>query len=416
MQFIEQSPTCFQAVENIKTMLSEAGAISLSEKEIWSLEKGKTYYVTRNDSSVIAFAVPKDHVTGMDIYAAHSDSPCFKIKENPELKGEGEMVSLNVEKYGGMILSTWMDRPVSVAGRVVIENEAGELETRLVHLKDATFVIPNVAIHMNREMNKGVEYNVQKDMAPIFSVGNTEGLLVDLVAEHVGCDKERILGKDLYLYSKMPGMLAGANETLIMGPRLDDLECAYAGVKAFIHCMEAYSNRMRMVAIFDNEEVGSSTKQGAGSTFLNDVIHRIAVDMKLEEQEVLCMLSNSVMVSADNAHGVHPNHPEKADPTNRPYLNQGVVIKYHGSQNYTTDAWSEAWFKRYCKSAGVSVQTYCNRSDIAGGSTLGRIAAGNLSIPMIDIGLAQWAMHSACETAGAKDLTDLIKIMEQIWS
>ena len=414
--FIDNSPTCFHAVENVKVALLAAGAMELQETIPFHLESGKTYFVTRNGSSLLAFYLPKweqgKRPSGYRIYAAHSDSPCFKIKPCGVMKAEGEYVMLNTEKYGGMILSTWLDRPLSLAGRIVYEQE-GILVTKTVNLDELTCIIPNVAIHMNRDMNKGVEYNPQTDMRPLIGLSKDMPELRKLIADKAGIQQDSILGEDLYVYSKEKCCLMGTSEELMGGPRLDDLECVYAGLQGFLSALGARDKTIiPMLAIFDNEEVGSGTKQGADSTFLTDILERIAHAMHWDSETIKCMYADSFMISADNAHAVHPNHPEKADPTNRPIINGGIVVKYHGGQKYTTDAYSEAVLKRYAKKAQISLQTYANKSDIPGGSTLGNISTAHLSIPTVDIGLPQLAMHSAFETAGVEDYRDLCKLTE----
>lgn len=411
LEFIDKSPTCFQAVKNIGDMLSAAGLAELREADEWKLERGKGYFVTRNESSVIAFRIP-EQLSGFHIAAAHSDSPSFKVKESPESTVEEHYVRLNTEKYGGMILSTWLDRALSVAGRIVVNGEKG-IETRLVNVDKDLLVIPNVAIHMNRDMNNGVAYNPQVDMLPLFAdcSGGEKRSLMSCVAEAAGVNEEDIMGHDLFLYTREKGRLLGESGEFVLAPRLDDLQCAFSVTKAFAESVpEQYVN---VCAVFDNEEVGSGTKQGADSTFLEDVLWRICEALGLSRSEYLRMLAGSFLISADNAHAVHPNHPEKADPTNRPYLNGGIVIKYHGSQKYTTDAVSAAKLKSLCKRAEVPFQTYANRSDIAGGSTLGNISTAHVSVSSVDIGLPQLAMHSAVETAGMRDTkyaVDMLKV------
>ena len=419
--FIDHSPTCFHAVENAANALLAGGAVELNETMPFGLECGKTYFVTRNDSSLLAFQLPKcengKSPSGYRIYAAHSDSPCFKVKPNGVMKAEGNYVMLNTEKYGGMILSTWLDRPLSVAGRVAYEQD-GQIVTKTVNMNQLTCIIPNVAIHMNRDMNKGVEYNPQTDMRPLIGLAQDMSELNELLAQQLGIQKESILGEDLYVYSKEKCCLMGISEELLGGPRLDDLECVYAGLKGFLAALGKNDSKstIPVLVIFDNEEVGSGTKQGADSTFLTDILERIANAMHWDSETVKCMYANSFMISADNAHAVHPNHPEKADPTNRPMINEGIVVKYHGGQKYTTDAYSEAVLKKYAKKAQLSLQTYANKSDIPGGSTLGNISTAHLSIPTVDIGLPQLAMHSAFETAGTKDFSDLCKLAEVYFS
>lgn len=405
LRFIEDSPSCFHVVENIKRRLIEKGFSELAETEMWKLSLGKGYFVTRNDSSLIAFRLPeKAEPSGFHIIASHSDSPTFKVKEKPEIRVEDRYVRLNTEKYGGMILSTWMDRPLSVAGRVAVQIGKHKILTRLVNIDKDLLVIPNVAIHMNRDMNKGVEYNPQVDMLPLFAdcdEGQADGALLREVAATAGVNPEDILGQDLFLYVRDKGRILGENGAFVLSPRLDDLQCVYASMKAFAEsCPTEYVN---ICAVFDNEEVGSSTRQGANSTFLADTLERIGESMGADRSQFLRWIAGSFLISADNAHAVHPNHPEKADPTNRPYLNGGIVIKYHGSQKYTTDAVSAARMRQICEESDVPVQTYTNRSDMIGGSTLGNISTSHVSVPSVDIGLPQLAMHSAVETAGVKD-------------
>lgn len=405
-KFIDESASSFHTVSNVVKMLEISGFQRLKEDEDWKLECGRAYYVTRNDSSIAAFKIPDQVWSGFHIVASHSDFPCFKLKENPEMTVDEQYVKLNTEKYGGMILSTWLDRPLSVAGRVVIDGKTG-LETKLVRIDRDLMIIPNVAIHMIRDMNKGMEYNPQIDMLPLLGGIESKGRLYKLIAEQLDIEAEDILGSDLYVYNRDRAKLIGAGREYVAAPRLDDLQCAYASVQGLLQAKAKDAVAVSM--IFDNEEVGSSTRQGAGSTFLKDCLKGICGGLGKDEKEYRRMLPSSFLVSADNAHGVHPNHTEKADPTNRPYLNGGIVIKYHGSQKYTTDAYSAAYVKKICSRIDVPYQSYANRSDIAGGSTLGNISAGRVSIPSADIGLAQLSMHSACETAGVKDLGYLME-------
>lgn len=428
LDFIEKSPTCFHAVANIGAMLEEAGYVRLRENEECKLVKGGKYYTERNDSSVIAFAIPTETVKGFHMAAAHSDSPCFKVKEKPELTVEDHYMRLNTEKYGGMILSTWMDRPLSVAGRLAVRGTDG-IQSRLVNIDRDLCVIPNVAIHMNREMNKGVEYNPQVDMLPLFAdvafdtdaAGTAETAdgpqekpaLLGLAAEAAGVDAEAILGEDLFLYTRQEGRFLGAEGEFVLAPRLDDLQSAFALTKAFTESTP--TEYINICAVFDNEEVGSGTRQGADSTFLADLLDRITEGLLADHSTYLRWIADSFLISADNAHAVHPNHPEKADPTNRPYLNGGIVIKFHGSQKYTTDGISAAKMKDYCERAKVPYQTYANRSDIAGGSTLGNISTAHVSVSSVDIGLPQLAMHSAVETAGMMDTEYAVRALKEFW-
>lgn len=419
LKFIEESPSSFHAVDNLAKLLSGYGFARIDEQEAYELKKGGRYYVIRNGSSVMAFVVPMGEVKGFHMTSAHSDSPSFKIKEKPEMIAENHYIKLNVEKYGGMIDSTWLDRPLSVAGRVVVKdnengsNTRGGLTTRLINIDRDLLMIPNVAVHMNRDMNKGFEYNAQTDLIPLFGEYTDEAdkeAFRALIANEAGVDKEQLLGYDLYLYAREKGRLFGAKDEFVLSPRLDDLQCAYGCMKALAESTP--SEYINVCVVFDNEEVGSGTKQGADSTFLEDNLLRIHKALGGKCIDYKRLLADSFMISADNAHAVHPNHPEKADPTNRPYINGGIVIKFHGSQRYTTDAVSAAVMKDICNRAEVPYQTYHNRSDIAGGSTLGNISTAHVSVNTVDIGLPQLAMHSACETAGVKDTEYLIRAMK----
>lgn len=413
--FIEESPTCFHAVANLEKNMEEAGFSRLEEKNKWDIQKGGKYYVSRNESSIIAFIIPKKEakdMKGFHMVAAHSDSPCFKLKEIPEGTLDTAYLKWNVEKYGGMILSTWLDRPLSVAGRVVYKAKAG-MKSGLVKIDKDAAIIPNVAIHMNRDMNKGVEYNPQIDMQPLVGTADAKGEYLELLAKGAGIEKEDILGTDLFLYNRDKCHVIGLDEAFIAGPRLDDLECAYAGMQALMK--EESEEYINLCAVFDNEEVGSGTKQGADSTFLKDVLVRICTKLGMDEEGYRCMLADSFLISADNAHALHPNHPEKADAANRPILNGGIVIKYHGSQRYATDAYSSAIMKDICHQAKVPYQIYANRSDIVGGSTLGNISTAQVSVNTVDIGLPQLAMHSAMETAGAKDIVYLLEALQTFY-
>lgn len=412
LEFIRKSPTCFHVTENIRVELEKAGFCELKETHVWETERGKGYYVIRNGSSLIAFVLPSGGPDGFHIIASHSDSPCFKIKENPQMKAEGGFTKLNVEKYGGLLLSSWLDRSLSVAGRVVVK-ENGSFVSRLVNVDKDLLVIPNVAVHMNREINKGVEYNPQTDMPPLFGGGFTEGEFERLIAESAGVKPREVLGSDLYLYVRGAGVLTGVAEEFMLSPRLDDQECVFASMKGFLQAEP--EKKIAMLAVFDNEEVGSLTRQGAASTFLRDTLENITQSDAALRGSLRRLIAGSFLISADNAHGVHPNHPEKADPVNRPVLNGGIVIKHHGGQKYTTDAYTAAVVRDLCARAGVPWQTYTNRSDIPGGSTLGNLSAAQAPLPGADIGLAQLAMHSAAETAGAADVDYLFRAAKEFY-
>ena len=413
LDFIEKSPTAFQAVDEMQKRLTENGFEVLSEKEYWKLIPGGKYLVTRNNSALIAFCIPEKESRVFHIMASHSDSPSFKIKENPEIKVDNSYVKLNVEKYGGMLMAPWFDRPLSVAGRVIIRRNGG-LKEKLINIKRDLVMIPNLAIHMNREANNGVSYNPQKDLQPLFAVGNTDRTLLEIIAEQTGVKKEDIISHDLFLYNRMPGTIWGADKEFVSSARLDDLQCAFASMEGLLRAQNHES--IAVHCVMDNEEVGSGTKQGAASTFLKDTLLRINMGLGRTYEEYLMTLAGSFMVSADNAHALHPNYTDKTDPTNHPVLNRGIVIKFNANQKYCTDAVSAAIFKELCTKAGVPYQTFVNRSDIAGGSTLGNIS--NTQVPMntVDIGLPQLAMHSPYETAGVKDTEYLARAAEELFA
>lgn len=410
--FIEASPSPFHAVANMKRELEAQGYTRLLEGEAWELEEGGKYYVIRNGSSIIAFRIPKKDFKGFQIMASHSDSPSFKIKEKPEIEVENHYVKLNVEKYGGMLCAPWFDRPLSVAGRLIVK-EGNRLATRLVSVDRDLCMIPNLAIHMNREANEGYKYNAQKDMLPLYGCESAKGRFMAQIAEAAGVEEENIIGSDLFLYNRMKGSIWGADREFISIGRLDDLQCAFASLQAFLDAEDGES--IPIHCVFDNEEVGSSTKQGAGSTFLLDTLLRINEGMGRTLGQYHQALASSFMLSADNAHGVHPNQPEKACPTNRPYLNGGIVIKFNANQKYTTDGLAAAVFTQICEQADVPFQTFVNRSDMLGGSTLGNISGTQVALNTVDIGLAQLAMHSPYETAGVKDTEYLIRATKEFF-
>lgn len=406
LDFINASPTAFQAVSEMRARLLKNGATELFEEEKWALSYGKTYFVVRNDSALMAFTVPEG-AADFRVYAAHSDSPAYKLKENPEMIAAGAYVKLNVEPYGGMIAASWLDRPLSVAGRVIVKR-GDRFERIPVNIEKDLLVIPNLSVHMNRDLGAGVSYNPQTDLLPLYGGIEKRGTFMKLIAENAGVSEEEILGHDLFLYTREKGTLAGASGEFLVSPRLDDLECVFGGFSAFLQAPK--KKHIALLSIFDNEEVGSSTRQGAASTFLKDTVSRMLEALPGEKRDAREMLPNSFMLSADNGHAVHPNHPEKCDPTNQPVLNGGVLLKYTASQRYTTDGLTGAMFKDLAKKAGVSYQTFFNRSDVRGGGTLGNISANQIAIPAADIGLAQLAMHAAVETAGTRDFDDLVKL------
>ena len=405
-EFIEESPSQFHVVENERQKFLKEGFIELSEAKEWSLELGKNYFVTRNGSSILAFRMPKAEYKSFMIMASHSDSPSFRIKEMPEMK-EGHYVKLNTEKYGGMLMAPWFDRPLSIAGRAIVKTKNG-IETKLVNLDKDLCMLPSLAIHMNREANDGYKYNAQKDMLPLVSMDENFNLK-KLVAESLSVKEDEILGSDLFLYNREPGKVWGAKDEFISIRRLDDLQCSYSSMMGLLDAKNSES-AVQIHVTFDNEEVGSGTKQGADSTFLYDALVRINEAMGGNNSTLLTAIANSFMVSADNAHALHPNYPEKSDPTNKVFMNEGVVIKFNANQKYMTDGLAFGIFTELCNKAKVPYQTFVNRSDVAGGSTLGNISNAHVSINGVDIGLAQLAMHSCYETAGVKDTEYLLKI------
>ena len=415
LNFIEHSPSCFHAVEQLSQMLDQAGYQRLKECDGWTLEQGGKYYVIRNGSSIIAFHVGQQLDNyHFQITASHSDSPSYKVKEKAELKGKGGYLQLNTEGYGGMICSSWLDRPLSLAGRVLVR-QGNVVETRLLNIDRDLLLIPNVAIHMNRDVNSGMKYNQQVDMLPLFSAGECgENSYYELIAQELGVKPEDVVGCDLYLYPRVAPSLWGAKEEFISSPRLDDLQCAYTSMKALVDSHNPHG--VNVCCCFDNEEVGSGTKQGALSTFLRDVLQRVHAALGHAPEDYFRAVAKSFMVSCDNAHAVHPNHPEKTDGENCVYMNQGIVVKFSANQKYTTDGISAAIFMQLCKDAQVPVQTFANRSDMAGGSTLGNLSTQQVSLHTVDVGLPQLAMHSTYETAGVKDSAYMVQALTAFYN
>lgn len=410
--FLDANPSPFHVIATLGKMYENAGFKRLSEKERFEVKKGENYYVTRNNSSIIAFKIPKKDFKGFNITAAHSDSPTFKIKANAEITAEKNFIKLNVEKYGGMLMAPWFDRPLGIAGRVMVKNGT-KIEEHLLHIDRDIIMMPNLAIHMNREANDGYKYNAQTDTQPIFAELGSDVTLYDIIAKELDISKDAILDTDLFLTNRVKGTIWGADNEFIAAGRLDDLQCVFAGAESIIEAKN--KENIAIHCVFDNEEVGSGTKQGAASTFLKDVLTRVNKALGGDEESYLQAVARSFMVSADNAHSVHPNYTEKADPCNRPVVNKGVVIKYNANQKYTTDAVSGAVFRDICTEAKVPVQTFTNRSDVAGGSTLGNISNAQVSLNAVDIGMAQWAMHSPYESGGVKDTYYLEAAMKKFF-
>lgn len=404
--FIKSSPTAYHTVETVKNMLLEAGFKQVSEMDTEGLAEGGKRFVIRGGSSIIALKGSADK-GGFMISASHSDSPCFKVKGEACLAG---YTGLATEKYGGMIHYTWLDRPLSVAGRLCVKTENG-FKTVLVNIENPILTIPSVAIHLNRSVNDGYKFNPAVDLLPLMGGKDTKGGFIKLVAEKAGVATDDIISHDLFVYNADEGKEIGARGEYILAPRIDDLGCVYASVRALIDAPDS-ADSVSVLAVFDNEEVGSETKQGAMSTFLDMTLRAAAgTDEKYRK-----MLLNSFMVSADNAHAIHPNHPELYDRTNNAMMGEGIVVKYNANQRYATDAISEALFSALADKADVKLQRFSNRADMLGGSTLGSISDTRVSIPTVDIGLPQLAMHSANETAAAGDLEDMISVMKALYS
>ncbi len=447
MQFLDRSPVALLAADNICRLLAENHYQQLQEGDSWELQPGGRYCVTRNGSAVIAFRIPANTeaaVSGFHIVASHLDSPTFRVKSNAEIVIENQYVTLNVEKYGGMILSTWLDRPLSVAGRVLVRTGAG-IESRLLNIDQDLMIIPSVAIHMNRQVNDGYKWDMKQDLRPLLAGMNDSHSFHSLIARGLGISPEDIIDTDLFLYNRQKASVTGLNGEFLSSGRLDDLQCAYSSLIGFLGSEQGSSfcsadsqsarsgvsyapsgessapeaptcATIPVYCALDNEEVGSMTKQGADSSFLRDTLERISEALGRSHEDLRRSIASSFMISADNAHAVHPNHPELEDPTHRPVLNGGIVIKYSANQKYTTDAVSGAIMQELCRIADVPCQLFYNRSDLLGGSTLGNISGTQLSLNTVDIGLPQLAMHSAYETAGVCDGEYLARVCRVFYS
>ena len=398
--FLDASHSVFHAVDYLARELEEAGYTRLSEGKGWELVPGGKYYVVRGGAAVLAFRIPQGDIRGFMMSAAHSDRPTFKVKENFE--SAGAYTRMLVERYGGMLIAPWLDRPLSIAGRVMVQTPQG-VTSKLVDIDKDLLLIPNVAIHMNRAANDGYKFNPAVDTLPLIGGKDAKGKLQQLLEAEAG---GKILGHDLFLYVRQKSTLWGLEEEFISSAALDDLECAWGCTRGFIAAQDSHS--IPVLCVFDSEEVGSSSVQGAASDLLESVLLRICGSLKLD---IYPLLANSFMVSADNAHALHPNHPERADSANAPLLGGGIVLKFNAAQRYCTDGMAAALLRQVCQEVDVNVQTYCNRADLPGGSTLGNISLGHVSIPTADIGLPQLAMHSSYETAAVADALALEKAM-----
>lgn len=421
LHFMNDSVCNFLAVDTIKKMLSTNGFCEKSFDETICCKPGDKFFVTKNDSAIFAVKIGNKSLkeTGFKIITAHSDSPCFRIKPNPEMRSGDGLVRLNTEVYGGPILYTWFDRPLSLAGRVIIKTEdVLKPETRLIKIDDPIVMIPHLAIHFNRAVNEGNPLSKQKDMLPILTKISddlsADGLLVKYIAKELGVNIDDILDFDLFLYNTEKACLTGLNKEFVMSGRLDDLSMAHAAITAIIESTDDEATCVS--AIFDNEETGSGTKQGAHSPALSSLLRRLAECQGLNYDAFCQSVNKSFMISADNAHAFHPNYAEKYDPTNHPSLGGGPVIKINANCKYMTDAHSSAIFKSLCKDAGVPCQYFVNHSDVAGGSTLGNIFTGQLDIEGVDVGNPLLAMHSVCETGSVDDHIYMIKVFKQFFS
>ena len=414
VDLLKRSPSAFHVVQNMKEILLSEGYCEIREDRPFDLEPGEKYFVTRNGSSIIAFRVPNERIRRIAISSTHNDSPTFKVKPNPVM-GKQNLLSLNVEPYGGMIMSSWLDRPLSIAGRVMIERDLPFIESRLFDYDRDFCVIPSVAIHMNRGVNDGYAYNPAIDLIPLFSIQEDEFSFNSFLAAELGVKEDEILGFDLQLYVRDSTKIVGKKSEFLLSPKLDDLSSAYASLYGFIDSHPG-QDLLPIFASFDNEEVGSMTKQGADSDFLESILLRIKEAVGLLENEYRAALASSWMLSVDNAHANHPNHPEYSDPTTKVFMGQGIVIKYNANQKYTTDAPSAAMVKEVAKAAGLNVQEFTNRSDLRGGGTLGAIANSHISIRTVDIGIPQLAMHSSVEICAVSDINDMGKLIEYFFS
>lgn len=411
IEFLNSSTNAYEACASLKKMLLNEGYIELNEYNKWNIELGKNYFTTRNNSSIIAFQIPSNlSDVSFNISASHTDSPTFKIKPFNDIIVANKYHMLNTEVYGGPIYSSFFDRPLSISGRMFVKDD-NKIKEVSVNFDRDLLVIPNECIHFNRTVNDGKSYNPQIDLLPLLGSNKT---LVDLIEKDYSVKKEDILSFDLTLYSRFRGSKFGAESEYFMAPQIDDLESDYACFKGFI---QAKPNKSINICVaFDNEEVGSETKQGAESTFLSDTINRLSKSLNLTDEDIKIALSKSLMVSCDNAHAVHPNDLAKTDSLNKVFMNEGIVIKHNANQHYATDGSSDAIFKYILDKAKVSHQDFTNRSDVRGGGTLGAISTTQVSIKTVDIGLAQLAMHSCVETAGCKDLDYLISGMEAFYN
>ncbi|WP_061301998.1 M18 family aminopeptidase [Clostridium botulinum] len=421
LNFINNSKSAFHGAYEVKSILDKEGFVEIKECDKWNLQNGGKYYVMKNESAIIGFEIGSGDIAeeGFRLIGAHTDSPGFRIKPHAEMTVEDHYVKLNTEVYGGAILSTWFDRPLSIAGRVTLKGSNPlKPQVKLVDLNKPVLIIPSLAIHMNRTINEGYEYNKQKDTLPLLTMATDklekDGYLLKLIAESLNVKAKEIIDFDLFVYEYEKGCLFGMNEEFISAGRLDDLWMVYAGLVALL---QSRSNKATKVLVaLDNEEIGSLTSQGANSSLLENILERITLALAKDREDFKRSLSNSVMISADLAHALHPNYTEKHDPTNRPLVGKGPVIKIAASGSYSTDSYAAAIFKQVCKNADVPCQEFVNRSDVKGGTTIGPITASKLNIPVIDMGAPLLSMHSVRELASVKDNEYTIKAFTEFLS
>lgn len=413
--YIKESPTNYHAIASAIKILQENNFLPLQEQDAWELTPGGKYYISRGQTSLFAFRMPetldKAPLT-FQIVASHSDSPCFKLKEQPEISVEEHYTKLNVERYGGSLMAPWFDRPLSIAGRAIVKKD-GRISSHLVNLDRDLAMIVNLAIHMNRSANDGQKYQVQTDLLPLIGNGKKDFSVRKLIAEELQLNEDAVLSVDLYLYNRMKGSIWGADSEFISCPRLDDLQCAFASIKALTE--NCHPGVLSAAVIFDTEEVGSQSRQGACSTFLKDCLERINLVLGYSKEDYLRAVAGSFLLSADNGHALHPNYPGKSNPGHHPYLNGGVLIKYAANQKYTSDGLTGGIFQMLCDEWDVPCQAFFNHSDEPGGSTLGNLSMSQVSIPTVDIGTPMLGMHSPYETGGAEDTYSLYRAMRAFY-
>jgi aspartyl aminopeptidase len=421
IDFIYESPTAFHAVESAKEILLSNGFSEIKEEDSWELKNGGRYFFTKNSSALVAFTIGKENAVekGFRIIGAHTDCPGFRIKPNADMEVEGAYVKLNTEVYGGPIINTWLDRPLSLAGKVTLKGEnAFYPEVKLINIKRPILVIPNLAIHMNPKVNSGLELNRQKDVLPLLSLVNDNfekgKYLLKLIAKELDVKEEDILDFDLFLYEFEKGTIMGLNNEFISSGRLDDLSMVHCGIKALVQSNLGSSTNV--MVCFDNEEVGSHTKQGADSPLLSSTLERIVLSQSENREDYYRAIAKSFIISSDLGHALHPNYGEKSDPVNRPIVNKGPIIKLSASQNYTSDSVSSAVYRNICEKAKVPVQLFVNRSDERGGSTIGPISSSHVNIPSVDMGMAILSMHSIRELGGVKDYVYTLESFKEFYN